>query len=194
MIYTTGWLVNVAPSASCVNFVSSLLEYWHILDFHVLDYSLLRHASIDSFLSFSPARNLFRFLLDQLRSLVARCLIFVVFLQPEAQLPRIPLEWTETHFCQFGSSIPIQSGIIFHCNPIPNWISLSCFKFNIRANKIYSLVVALLADGLEVDLVELGLDRHLLVAGGAGKVIDAPRLVQRREDVAPDDLKGLSII
>ena len=53
---------------------------------------------------------------------------------------------------------------------------------------VYSLVVALLADGLEVDLVELCLYCHLLIAGGAGEVVDAPRLVERREDVAADDL------
>ena len=53
---------------------------------------------------------------------------------------------------------------------------------------VYSLVVALLADGLEVDLVELGFYGHLLIAGGAGEVVDAPRLVERREDVAADDL------
>ena len=50
------------------------------------------------------------------------------------------------------------------------------------------LVVALLADRLQVDLVELGLDGHLLVAGRAGEVVDAPGLAQRREDVAVDDL------
>ena len=53
---------------------------------------------------------------------------------------------------------------------------------------VYSLVVALLADGLEVDLVELGFYGHLLIAGGAGEVVDAPRLVERREDVAANDL------
>ena len=35
-------------------------------------------------------------------------------------------------------------------------------------------VVTLLADRLQVDLVELRLDRHLLVAGRAGKVVDTP--------------------
>ncbi len=50
------------------------------------------------------------------------------------------------------------------------------------------LLIALLADGLEVHLVELRLDCHLLVAGGAGKVVDAPGLVESREDVALDDL------
>jgi hypothetical protein len=35
-------------------------------------------------------------------------------------------------------------------------------------------VITLLADGLEVDLVELGLDGHLLVAGRAREVVDAP--------------------
>jgi hypothetical protein len=46
----------------------------------------------------------------------------------------------------------------------------------VEARKIWQPrpVVALLAHWLQVDLVELGLDRHLLVAGGAGKVVDAP--------------------
>ena len=52
----------------------------------------------------------------------------------------------------------------------------------------YLLVVALLAYRLEVDLVELGLDRHLLVARRAGKVVDAPGLVESGEDVPLDDL------
>ena len=37
-----------------------------------------------------------------------------------------------------------------------------------------SPVVALLADRLEVHLVELCLGGHLLVAGGAGEVVNAP--------------------
>ena len=49
-------------------------------------------------------------------------------------------------------------------------------------------VVALFADGFQVDLVELGLDGHLLVAGRAGKVVDAPGLVEGGEDVALDHL------
>ena len=50
------------------------------------------------------------------------------------------------------------------------------------------LVVALLAHRLEVHLVELGLHRHPLVAGGAGELVHAPRLVQGREHVARDHL------
>ena len=50
------------------------------------------------------------------------------------------------------------------------------------------LVVALLAHWLQVHLVELGLDRHPLVAGGAGKLVYAPGLVQGREHVASNDL------
>ena len=50
-------------------------------------------------------------------------------------------------------------------------------------------VVALFANWFEVDLVELCLDCHLLVAGGAGEVVHAPRLVQGREHVSLDDLK-----
>lgn len=39
------------------------------------------------------------------------------------------------------------------------------------------MVVALLTDGLQIELVEFGLLRHLHVADGTGKVVDAPRLV-----------------
>jgi len=49
-------------------------------------------------------------------------------------------------------------------------------------------VVALFANWFEVDLVELCLDCHLLVAGGAGEVVHAPRLVQGREHVSLDDV------
>jgi len=49
-------------------------------------------------------------------------------------------------------------------------------------------VVTFLTDRLQVHLVELALDRHLLVAGGAGEVVDAPGLVEGREDVGLDDL------
>ena len=49
-------------------------------------------------------------------------------------------------------------------------------------------VVTLLTDRLQVHLVELALHRHLLVAGGAGEVVDAPGLVEGGEDVALDDL------
>jgi hypothetical protein len=52
----------------------------------------------------------------------------------------------------------------------------------------YVPVIALLADWLEVDLVELCFYGHLLVARGAGKVVDAPGLVERGEHVALDDL------
>ena len=50
-------------------------------------------------------------------------------------------------------------------------------------------LVALLADRLEVDLVELGLLLQELVAGGAGKVVRAPGLVQGVNHVALDDLR-----
>jgi len=49
-------------------------------------------------------------------------------------------------------------------------------------------VVTFLTDRLEVHLVELALHRHLLVTGGAGEVVDAPGLVEGREDVALYDL------
>jgi len=49
-------------------------------------------------------------------------------------------------------------------------------------------VVTLLTDRLQVHLVELALYRHLLVAGGAGEVVDAPGLVEGGEDVALYDL------
>ena len=39
------------------------------------------------------------------------------------------------------------------------------------------------------NLVELCLEAHLLVAGAAGEVIDAPGLVQRREHVRLDHLE-----
>ena len=50
-------------------------------------------------------------------------------------------------------------------------------------------LVALLADRLEVDLVELGLLLEQLVARGAGKVVRTPRLVQGVHHVALDDLR-----
>jgi len=49
-------------------------------------------------------------------------------------------------------------------------------------------VVTFLADGLQINFVELALDGHLLVAGGAGEVVDAPGLVEGGEDVALYDL------
>ena len=55
-------------------------------------------------------------------------------------------------------------------------------------------VVTLLADGLQINFVELALDGHLLVAGGAGEVVHAPGLVQGRENVSLDDLKMSSNI
>ena len=51
-------------------------------------------------------------------------------------------------------------------------------------------VVTLLTDRLQVHLVELGLHRHPLVAGGAGELVNTPRLVQGREHVARDHLEG----
>lgn len=42
-------------------------------------------------------------------------------------------------------------------------------------------VETLLADGLQIKLVELRLLRHLGVADGTGKVVDAPRFVQSSE-------------
>lgn len=50
------------------------------------------------------------------------------------------------------------------------------------------LVVALLARWPQVELEELRLLVHLLVAEGAGEVMNAPRLVQRREHVSGDNL------
>jgi len=49
-------------------------------------------------------------------------------------------------------------------------------------------VVTFLTDRLQVHLIELALHRHLLVAGGAGEVVDAPGLVEGGEDVALNDL------
>lgn len=39
---------------------------------------------------------------------------------------------------------------------------------------MFQPVITFLADWFEVDLVELGFDGHLLVAGGAGEVVDTP--------------------
>ena len=50
-------------------------------------------------------------------------------------------------------------------------------------------VVALLADGLQVDLVKLGLFLQHPVARGAGKVVRAPRLVQGVHHISFDNLK-----
>ena len=50
-------------------------------------------------------------------------------------------------------------------------------------------LVALLADRLEVHLVELGLLLEQLVARGAGKVVRAPGLVQGVHHVSLDDLR-----
>lgn len=49
-------------------------------------------------------------------------------------------------------------------------------------------VVALLTHRLEVDLVELGLDGHLLVARRTREVVHAPGLIQSGEHVARNDL------
>lgn len=49
-------------------------------------------------------------------------------------------------------------------------------------------VVTFLTHGLQIDLIELALHCHLLVAGGAGEVVDAPGLVEGREHVALDHL------
>jgi len=49
-------------------------------------------------------------------------------------------------------------------------------------------VVALLAHWLQVDLVELCLDCHLLVARRTSKVVDAPGLIEGGEDVSLDNL------
>ena len=54
-------------------------------------------------------------------------------------------------------------------------------------------IVALLADGLEVDLVELGLFLQHPVAGGAGKVMGAPRLVQGVHHISFDNLRSWSL-
>jgi len=62
--------------------------------------------------------------------------------------------------------------ILFQSEPQVSWIP----------------VVTLFANGFEVDLVELCLDCHFLVARGAGKVVDTPGLVEGGEDVALDDL------
>jgi len=49
-------------------------------------------------------------------------------------------------------------------------------------------VITLLTNWLQIYFIKLGLDRHLLVAGGAGEVVDAPGLVEGREHVALDHL------
>jgi len=49
-------------------------------------------------------------------------------------------------------------------------------------------IIALLTNRLQIYFIELGLDRHLLVAGGAGEVVDAPGLVEGGEHVALDHL------
>jgi len=49
-------------------------------------------------------------------------------------------------------------------------------------------VIALFANRLQINLIELGLEAHLLVAGGAREVVDTPCLVQRREHVTLDHL------
>ena len=51
-------------------------------------------------------------------------------------------------------------------------------------------VVALLADGFQVDLVELGLFLQHAVARRAGEVVRAPRLVQGVHHISFDNLRG----
>jgi len=49
-------------------------------------------------------------------------------------------------------------------------------------------VIALLTHRLEVNLVELCLDRHLLVTRRTSKVVDAPGLIEGGEHVSLDNL------
>jgi len=49
-------------------------------------------------------------------------------------------------------------------------------------------VVTLLAHWLKVDLIELGLHCHLLVARGTSKVVDAPGLIECCEHISLDNL------
>lgn len=49
------------------------------------------------------------------------------------------------------------------------------------------VVVAFLAHRLQIKLVELGFLRHFGVTNGAGKVVDTPRFIQSRENVARDN-------
>jgi len=49
-------------------------------------------------------------------------------------------------------------------------------------------IVAFLTNWLQIDLIELCFQVHLLVAGGAGKVIDAPGLIQGCEHITLDHL------
>ena len=58
----------------------------------------------------------------------------------------------------------------------------------------WKAVVALLADGLQVDLVELGLFLEQAVARGARKVVRAPGLIQGVHHVSLDDLRFTCIL
>lgn len=46
------------------------------------------------------------------------------------------------------------------------------------AELAWKLVIALLANRLQIDLVKLGLLIHLLIANGTGEVVDTPGFVQ----------------
>lgn len=76
--------------------------------------------------------------------------------------------------CQWGALV--SSGLVFVVlfQPQPQFARIP--------------VITFLADWFEVDLVELGFDGHLLVAGGAGEVVDTPSFIESREDIALDDL------
>ena len=62
--------------------------------------------------------------------------------------------------------------ILFESQPQISWI----------------FVITFLAHGLQIHLIELCLDGHLLVAGGAGKVVDTPGLVESSEHIRLDHL------
>jgi len=49
-------------------------------------------------------------------------------------------------------------------------------------------IIALLADRLQVNLIELGFDCHLLVTGAAGEVVNTPGLVEGSEHIGLDHL------
>ena len=67
----------------------------------------------------------------------------------------------------------------------------SSFRFMIllqsKSQIPWVLLVALLAHGLQIHFIELSLDGHLLVTGGAGKVLGLPSLVEGSEDIPGDD-------
>jgi len=60
--------------------------------------------------------------------------------------------------------------------------------FEAESHVPWVAVVALLAHWLQVDLVELCLDCHLLVTRRTSKVVDAPGLVEGGEHIGVDDL------